>query len=585
VAGESKKEQKPIEEFYEWKKALKILGYLLKLEDFEIKCKEENCKIIIEQVNLNVNPNDNSPLPLLTCEADVEGKQEINSLKLFFIPIEFSISEYGFKNIYPIFKEEDLSDIKKVLEKLDKHFKIGKEIYELLKEEKYIVFFLIYSKAREEKHEILSSTRSCIPIDSEIIKQYLRNPPFMHILNPIFKGELIWIEKEEAPKKVPVSNIINWSDEWKKIKENIKALIEYIVNHIGIEKFKEINELKRKYYSIFVEPYIKIHGKYSNDKKENINLNLKEIMEIFDTVYKQSSENRRHRTPVDFLRTPVPFCFWDFIRKLYYVRKNLNLKEDNKLRILWIDNNASSGEEEKLKDILKQLLALKEEEIDIKPVKPNEINELRNSNFSLEKYKPHIILLDFFLDNEDITVASWFIEELFKRIKNKGITYWVMIVSRYTPAVVKYLESGFLGGYYPNAFVYLGDFWKKDEKDKDDFNIIFAYKFIDLLESKIRFIKDIEKELEEYIDNHLRNEGNNDTDLIKNLILKLRIFLSEIEINEIGNIIQLKYSKEVYNLLYSYIIYKSVLPETERDLINELKRRILYETKNGGDNK
>ena len=320
--------------------------------------------------------------------------------------------------------------------------------------------------------------------------------------------------------------------------------------------------------------------------KKAYDVNPTEITEILDIVYNQVSKKRRHRVPLDFLRTPVPFCFWDFIKKWNYVKNNL--KKNGELRILWIDNNVSSEEEKHLKSILKELLASEEGksiDINVKSVSNIEVNKLRDV---LGNYKPHIILLDFFLDNEDVTVASWFIEDLFSEIKDKGINYWVMITSRYTPTVVKYLESGFLGGYYPNAFVYLGDFWKKD---KNDFNIIFAYKFIDLLESKIKFIENIEEEIKKYIENNLKNKesekkenenGNedervNNTISMENLLLKLRILLYEMD--NISDIIQLKYSKDMYELLYSYIIYKSVLPETERDLIEELRRRILYKLK------
>jgi len=558
MAGKS---SKYIVEFNEWEVALKLLGYLLTLDNFELK--ERGLKLGVKRCSIVGGNN----IPILKCESVIKGCSESEEqLNLFFIPIDFSIHGYPRRNVYPIFKEYELRSFNDFLQKMEVHFEIAETIYDILRDEKkYIVFFLINSHTGIQNYESPLSTRNCSSAGYEVIKQYIKNPPFMHILSAIFKCESIQSKYKQDKNKSGydyISNIINWNNKWENIKEQIENLIEFIVNYIGLKNLEEISEFKKRYYETFVEPYLCVFYRF-----QNVNINPKQTTEIFDIIYKQEPKNKRHRTVLDFLRTPVPFCFWDFVEKLIYVRENL--KENAELNILWIDNNASDDDKTPLEGILKSLLNIN---IKISYLSDININKIRSE---IENREYHIILLDFFLDSEDVMVASWFIEELFNTIENKGINYWIMITSRYTPSVVKYLESGFLGGYYPNAFVYMGDFWiKKKGNSVKDWNIIFAYKFVDLLESKIKFIRSIEKEVEKYINEGFKKyDTSRDANITRNLLLKLKTLLLEIE--NIKNIIELRYSKDLYQLLYSYIIYRSLLPETEKDLIEEIKRRIL----------
>jgi len=313
MATEEAKNEYLKKELKAWEWALALLKDFLVLDNLNILIDEKEYEINFEPIK-HVN---NQLISVLIGEFKIHNGTARDSIHAIFVPIEISL--YAPRQIYPTLSYNALEKFDSFINALQKHIEFSHNIYEIIKDvsqksQEYIIFFLAVTP--KEFIDIKPFLRNCINTSSKFLAQYIANPPFMHMLSPIFKCEFI--------ANNDFHNILNWSDPWNNIREQIKGVLKsFLATKKQFKPPFSIKKLKDFYYKIFLEPYFNIYKAYLDYKKQGeLELNLKFLTQIHDIIYKQET-NQRHRVPLDFLRTPVPFCFWDLINKAVYVKKYL----------------------------------------------------------------------------------------------------------------------------------------------------------------------------------------------------------------------------------------------------------------------
>jgi len=117
----------------------------------------------------------------------------------------------------------------------------------------------------------------------------------------------------------------------------------------------------------------------------------------------------------------------------------------------------------------------------------------------------HFVLLDFFLDNDNIYLAFDFINEICQMKREAGdySTTWFFITSAVYDSVVKYSQSGLLAEYYESAVVSAGD-----DPTNEKRRIIFIYKLLTFIKSRISAFKRYKDSIDEKLLRIVKSDKN-----------------------------------------------------------------------------
>lgn len=329
-------------------------------------------------------------------------------------------------------------------------------------------------------------------------------------------------------------------------------LIENCINQLSKKDIQSVWEqmgrLRKAFYEAFVNYYdystnkvlTRIFNNKSEKKFERINSigDVNQCIDDFDVVYKaltteQGEKDITHRKDKDFIKSPVSFPLCDFAQKLISLKSWIQGNAKDRVHFLLIDNRTEKFIEKKnepgrlcklllddrhgLPEELRsafQISMLEQEpfeliegKIKIPDSNHNEQNleldshlffEEENEDYRKKIYKKikeaHFILLDFFLDKDDIWLAFDFIQEInkLKNEENENFITWFFITSAVHDSVSKYQQSGLLAEFYETAIVNSGDDCLNAKR-----TIIFLYKLITFMYSRyVNFIM-YQKEIEE----------------------------------------------------------------------------------------
>ena len=332
-------------------------------------------------------------------------------------------------------------------------------------------------------------------------------------------------------------------------KSNFDNWLNYFKEKYTIDEFIDISNCCQ---------YLKLREDMEGyiDKSQKLYAAFKFANEAYNCLNGITTEQEgTHRMPLDLFSAPVPFT----LQELIDARNEIDEATNKEIKLLLIDNKTYKFRN-KNKMTLPELLSnfsidncFKIEMLGGKPPDDTFNEEFEAFNFRrfssdeesklgseektyhsdfikakkmddenltytelvYEKIKSsHFILLDFFLNKENTYLAFNFIKEI-SEIKQKNGDYsstWYFITSAFYDSVVKYSQSGLLSEYYESAVVNAGD-----DPTNDKRQIIFVYKLLTFIDSRIKHFVTYKKRI---YDMMLNKEKDEKGDISCNIYIK-----------------------------------------------------------------
>lgn len=267
------------------------------------------------------------------------------------------------------------------------------------------------------------------------------------------------------------------------------------------------------------------------------NIKNYDILSLADHMYRflnslTVTDMGGHHVDLELFHAPVPFSLHEFFIATEEVIDKIGTDDDHKINLILIDNKTDKYRPEKtdapsIEDVLSKYLPKKRFKVEMiggagssedleETIETFDYSKFKN-NINIEndeqakgkyrtyfdkwKNKPYrqmllekitssdFVLLDFFLNRHDTYLAIDFIKDFAELKSSAGIfsPTWYFIASAVHDSVVKYSQSGVLAEHYESAIVSAGD-----DPTNPKRRIIFAYKLITLIHSRLKSFQSIE---------------------------------------------------------------------------------------------
>lgn len=457
------------------------------------------------------------------------------------------------------------------------------------------------------------------------LKELFGNPEFGHTAQAIFRAEIVWQRSATDTDEALPGNRepLNVADV---LAENFLMQLDCVIArlHDKQERQNGLNlELMGRYREMYYQSFVAYYDVLPDSEKPKIK-DVDRLLLQLRFGKQQLTPEEGHRVDMEFIRAPLSFYLQHLAEVANFIANNI--KENKRIRLLLLDNQAAVTGDDAQKNKFIQPLDTNSTRFEAANSKPGplcallldkekcgdlascfEISMLGGENmcsssegvpkFSEEDFKPDnesfkaerffstirsekneypenvyeqitkadFILLDFFLDKDNTYLAFDLINKIseLKLYNNNSSTLWYFITSAVHDSVASYAQSGLLAQFYESAVVNSGD-----DPTNPKRQIIFLYKLLTFINSRAANFRALEKSV---LKNKLftcRGIEYSCSECLHKLTSMPRKYLAEFsEIKEIFPKLADEKTKKIAELIIQVVDQYSWLPEADWPMI------------------